>query len=193
MGARFLATRIAGDSATVREEFERMQADDAFSNGHEYSGGWNMATGIKFLDVSFADEDEAYEWLADRAQKWEEAIAVRLSQTVTTKRTRDIRERLRAVEQDLSDLPQAIARRIQRQKSKLRTCPDCESRIAVHMARTDQCPVCNSEAFAWTATDAKTKERLQQKTARLRKQLREIGEGQANKDGEWYVGAWAAS
>jgi len=62
--------------AEVRERFRQIQDADCFENGHSYSGTIGMASGLKFVDMSFDSIDEAEEWVDDHAEKWEEALCV---------------------------------------------------------------------------------------------------------------------
>lgn len=88
MGAVFRDMVLPGEMAwaDVKAEFEEAQDRDRYENGHSYSGGFGMARGLKYRAVgNFASVDDARSWLEDNAQKWEEALAVR---------TTDTRERL---------------------------------------------------------------------------------------------------
>lgn len=78
MGAQFQFETIAKpDRAEAEADFERLQDQDRYENGHSYSGGFGMATGIEFQDGQrFVSEDDAYEWLCDHTEKWGPAIAV---------------------------------------------------------------------------------------------------------------------
>lgn len=78
MGASFQTMTLSGDvsRADLKAEFERAQDQDRYENGHSYSGGFGMATGLKFASKDFDSEDAAYEWLDTNAQKWGDAIAV---------------------------------------------------------------------------------------------------------------------
>lgn len=79
MGASFIAGTFKGDRAVVIAEFKRAQEEDRFRNGHEYSGGFGMASGIQFrAGKSFPDDRAADDWLADNAQKWGAALAVQI-------------------------------------------------------------------------------------------------------------------
>jgi hypothetical protein len=61
----------------IEKIFERVQDQDRYENGHSYSGGFGMATGLTFvMSRVFHDEAAARDWLQDNAQKWENALAV---------------------------------------------------------------------------------------------------------------------
>lgn len=78
MGANFQEKIV--DGAKTRNEvkslFERVQEDDRYDNGHSYSGGFGMATGLRFDGQTFESEDAAREYLTETCQKWEEARCV---------------------------------------------------------------------------------------------------------------------
>jgi hypothetical protein len=81
MGACFVTMTANGDRDTVKMQFEREQDNDRYENGHSYSGGLGMASGLTFVPKTFATEKEAYEWLCANAQKWEDALAVKITGT----------------------------------------------------------------------------------------------------------------
>ena len=87
MGAAFQSRVFPGDlkKEAVRSEFEDLQERDRYDNGHSYSGGFGMARGLQFRSETFPTVDDAEEWLAENAQKWEAALAVR---------AREVREKL---------------------------------------------------------------------------------------------------
>lgn len=80
MGATFNAMTMPSDKtqAQVTADFEKIQEQDRYENGHSYSGGFGMANGIKFPTApKFERDSDATEWLSEHCQKWEEAKAVR--------------------------------------------------------------------------------------------------------------------
>ena len=64
------------DKAKVKSQFEAHQEMDRYENGHSYSGGLGMATGLKFDNKVFTNEFEASEYLQEKCEKWDDAIAV---------------------------------------------------------------------------------------------------------------------
>lgn len=82
MGANFQTMKTAShDKAAAKAEFEKAQDQDRYENGHSYSGGFGMATGLDFVSApTFTDEDAAYEWLDENCVKWENAKAVTLNE-----------------------------------------------------------------------------------------------------------------
>lgn len=78
MGANFVSFNLKGGKLTVAKEFELRREQDLYDNGHSYSGGIGMASGLEFEDRLFASDDDADEALVENCQKWEEAKAVRV-------------------------------------------------------------------------------------------------------------------
>ena len=77
MGAEYVSMRVKGENrADARKSFERAQDNDRHENGHSYSGGIGMATGLQFVDKHFPSYDEADEYLSSTCEKWEDALAV---------------------------------------------------------------------------------------------------------------------
>lgn len=80
MGANFVSFTLKGTQAEVRKQFDDAVQQSLFSDGHEYSGEIGMANGLKFCRLDRVHTPtEANEWLQENAQKWEEALAVRLT------------------------------------------------------------------------------------------------------------------
>jgi hypothetical protein len=80
MGANFQTMRLDGKltTAEARRKFEAAQDQDRYENGHSYSGGFGMATGliVDRADHTFARYDDAHDYLVEACQKWEEARMV---------------------------------------------------------------------------------------------------------------------
>jgi hypothetical protein len=80
MGANFCTMLLPGtlSQTQVRAKFKEAQEQDRHENGHSYSGGFGMASGLRIYDRVFSTLDEAANHLEDTCQKWEEARAVRV-------------------------------------------------------------------------------------------------------------------
>lgn len=81
MGANYVQREFSGNlpKSEVIALFKRAQEQDRYDNGHSYSGGLGMTTGLSFppnLPV-FASVDLATNWLQDTANKWQDALCVR--------------------------------------------------------------------------------------------------------------------
>lgn len=81
MGANYQSMNVAStDKKIVEDAFDDAQSTDRYENGHSYSGGFGMATGLAFMvNEKFTSDDAADEWLEENAQKWGEALAVLVS------------------------------------------------------------------------------------------------------------------
>lgn len=79
MGAQFntlsLPATLSRDE--VQRKFAEAQDQDRYENGHSYSGGLGMATGLTFKDRTFANVDEAEDYIHRTCSKWDDAIAVK--------------------------------------------------------------------------------------------------------------------
>lgn len=82
MGAVFNDTTFPPEmtEAAVREAFSAIQDQDRWENGHLYSGGFGMAEGLTVVSdhPQFTRAEDARKWLVANAEKWREALAVRL-------------------------------------------------------------------------------------------------------------------
>lgn len=79
MGATFQSMTVDGSVQRndVKVLFENAQESDRYENGHSYSGGFGMATGLVFENRTFDSAEEAEEYLAmTSCQKWEDAKCV---------------------------------------------------------------------------------------------------------------------
>ncbi|SHG88081.1 hypothetical protein [Bradyrhizobium erythrophlei] len=80
MGANFETMTLDGklDREAVKQKFAEAQDQDRYENGHSYSGGFGMASGLMFVaGDEFADAKSANDYLDANCRKWEEARAVR--------------------------------------------------------------------------------------------------------------------
>ena len=78
MGADFATLYVSSqDKKKIKSQFEAEQDSDRHENGHSYSGGLGMAPGLTIDDSKTYDSEEnAYDYLIDKCQKWENAIGV---------------------------------------------------------------------------------------------------------------------
>lgn len=79
MGANFNTLSVPGDysDAQIREAFREAQDQDRYENGHCYSGGFGMATGLRVENRMFESYADAVGYLEEACQKWGDAIAVK--------------------------------------------------------------------------------------------------------------------
>jgi hypothetical protein len=77
MGAEFCTMVIDGqDKTKTKKEFSDEQRRDLHENGHSYSGGFGMARGLEFKNLSFPNYDDAVSYLESHCEKWESALVV---------------------------------------------------------------------------------------------------------------------
>lgn len=61
----------------AKSAFEDAQDYDRYENGHSYSGGIGMATGVtEVTGHVFESENAAYDYVVENANKWGDALAV---------------------------------------------------------------------------------------------------------------------
>jgi hypothetical protein len=79
MGASYNQVTLKGDRASVKKQFEKLQENDRHENGHSYSGGFGMATGLEFAGYIATNESEAAIWLDAHCEKRETAKAIQVN------------------------------------------------------------------------------------------------------------------
>lgn len=82
MGANYQSMNVTTtDKKAVESTFLDAQETDRYENGHSYSGGFGMATGLTFkAPEKFTSDDAADDWLQENAEKWGDALAVWVSE-----------------------------------------------------------------------------------------------------------------
>lgn len=80
MGASGIAFTFDGKDtkADIERKFKKMSDEAAYAHGHEYSGSWNMFSGVSFptTDV-FDSRSMAENWIYDNSEKRGDALCVR--------------------------------------------------------------------------------------------------------------------
>lgn len=82
MGASFQTMILPASLSDeeIKSKFRDVQDQDRYENGHSYSGGFGMAKGLRLEPRTFDNPDDAWKYLEDHCQKWDEAKAVRARQ-----------------------------------------------------------------------------------------------------------------
>jgi len=173
MGASFLWQKFPDcPKEALKEKFRRMQENAAYEDGHEYSGNWNMCTGLSIDETRvFASIKEAVAHLNDVCEKHGVARAVRAQtapSVIVDQKLKEAEEQWRHVQVEVVDFDRQLLVRVREGKSRTRGCDNCGSSIAVSHLRSVYCPVCNI-AFLKTPTDDKRLQALQAKVERLKK------------------------
>jgi hypothetical protein len=81
MGANFETMVLPGDLTPdqVLIRFDSAQDQDRYENGHSYSGGFGMASGLTFTGLKFESREAAEDHLDEACKKWEAALAVQFT------------------------------------------------------------------------------------------------------------------
>lgn len=80
MGANFDYGHLPSDSQTAAaKEFRELQEDRRYEYGHRgYTGTFAEARGVSFSKKVFKTQEEAYDYVSENAEKWSDAIAVKI-------------------------------------------------------------------------------------------------------------------
>lgn len=81
MGASFEYEKYGKQTKDeVKKQFNSDVEDHQYMNGHSYSGGIGMLGGIgTWLEKTFNTETEAANYICDKHQKWDAAMAAQLT------------------------------------------------------------------------------------------------------------------
>jgi len=82
MGANFgfIKMKELGDCgfSKLDQTFKEMQKEATYLHEHEYSGDWNMCSGLHWTSYpdTIKTESELEDWAMDNCEKWDNAIAM---------------------------------------------------------------------------------------------------------------------
>lgn len=156
--------------AELKEWFNGRCQDERSEHGWDpYSGslGTKLGEGLDILSKVFANDDDAYEYLGEQADKRGPALAAKVrvpSKATALKIERMDAEikRIQTVTEAGAYRPKAIQavykaalERARWAKSKTKGCAACGSAIARTHICSVTCPVCGDGNFLITATDSK--------------------------------------
>jgi hypothetical protein len=197
----------------LERRFHGIVEAQQYEDGHDaYAGTFGSCSGLQVTSQVFADEGAASSWILDNAEKWGKVLAVKVGDFNAgyfgTKTGQALLVKHAALAKELEEFDSALVKRVKEGKSKFRSCPKCESKVAVkyigNMAglspsqrdaycRPTACPVCGSE-FIRTPTDQKRYDALKKRyeatssEVRTKKQTDKTG-----KSAYWLLGAIVAS
>lgn len=80
MGSTTIGTTLDGKKTKdeILKDFKRLSEESRRESGEEYSGGWNMLSGVKFpTDQVFESRDAAENYVYDKGEKYGPAYCVR--------------------------------------------------------------------------------------------------------------------
>ncbi len=213
MGA-IIDTRVYEDAP--RDDLKRRFRDacsGARPRDHEgYSGTIaEMCDIAKFFDKEFPSENDAYSFISDNHQKWDDAFAVSFFRPAKeTERDRKRKAKAKAaydaVEKQVSDAARKIIEAFFEAKSRFVTCKSCSSKLkrsllpgriryqngyAYSNGVTVACPLCKTELLSVTALN-----RIKAGTDKLAKakaKFEEANKSKPSKKKAWLIGGWCSS
>jgi hypothetical protein len=180
----------------VLTKIEEQRKDDRGRNGHQdgYSGDWQTIPGVDFHgNKEFFNINEASDYCLAHAEKWGNAIAVKVRLANTqklkeSKKFKSLQEKLNKISVELRD-----AERIEvKFKGKFVTCLKCKSKLATEfMKNAYSCRLCGQDLRP--AKHLAKLEKIKGKLAALKAQSDEMVKAEAVKgEAKWYVAGWAA-
>lgn len=201
MGACFDSrTFKASDEKTLKESFEKVQENACNENGSDsYAGHIGIVRGLEVTTKVFKDENSAYDYIHNNAQKWGCAIAVKVGDfskvfPVTAAEKKELIKE-QELQSKYSNWDKDLIMRVKQAKSTQRGCKKCGSKISVKYVNSINCPVCGDNHFVTTDTDNKAfqtlKSKLKEQTSKVKEMSKKYDE--KNKSNYWYVGALCAS
>ena len=201
MGACFDTVSFkASNDKKLKEDFARYQEIQCDENGSDaYAGHIGIANGLVIENKTFKTSNEAHEYLANRAKKWEAAIAVKVGDfskifPVTATEKKEV-TKLEELKERVNNFQKELILRVKQSKSTQRGCKKCGSKIAVKYVKEIFCPVCGDYHFIETETDTKNFNTLKSKLKEQQTKVTDLSKkyDEKTKETYWYVGAWCAS
>lgn len=202
MGATTIYITTDVPQNQLKDWFRDLQQDAAYKYGSNgYNGSWNQLAGIQ-VDArrTFYDERDAEEYISAHTDKRGPALAVpfvlrdgpAFEETAEGRKLSIKVEKLRR--ETSYEFEREVIKRVRQQKSKLKTCRACDSRINTQHIHTRHCPVCRDPGFLFTATDEKRHQRNQARLKEAQAAL-DAARRRYNQSGNgkriWYVGGTA--
>lgn len=184
-----------------------IQRSDAYESGNLYSGCWNMADGLCFIETKIFESAQAAEnEIREKHSKYEPLWALPAmqepqldySELIKDPKYGKLLEQRKQLVKFLNQQNTSIVERAKAGKSLFKGCTECESKISVKHVRSVSCPVCGSNLLR-TASDDKTKAAWELKLVALDEALKareKVLAQKANLGGPvkvWVVGGWCSS
>lgn len=162
MGAAFQTTTLtAKDQQALRRAFDDLVAKEAHENGHGgYTGSFAEAPGLDIHDRVFTNKEAAVEYIDTHAEKWGNAIAVRLEladleaakkaieKNAAVKRATKAYEKANALllaKSEAFAAARSVSHCSAKSNAKLITCGSCGSKVSKEHVNNHVCPVCRTE------------------------------------------------
>ena len=128
------------NKSKVQEHFDEIAT-------RESDWGSGLLSSIEWLDKTFKNQDEAYEWInkndssyRQMAVKFVDNNSLKYSASYTKKE-----KQIKQYEDKLNTLNSKIHYSAKNVKSKFVTCKTCESKISTKYIRNNYCPVCGKD------------------------------------------------
>ena len=195
----------------LQKKVQNETDQQVYEGGHgPYSGTWGEKNGLQILDKVFTSYDDAYDYVSEHNEKWGPLTAVKIAvakvyPNKNEAKMKKVKEKIYEMEVLLGKhwhkrdeaYETKVVQRIQSGKSKFKTCPSCDSKIATKHIRSPSCPVCQEKNVFYTTTDALTLGRYAEKLIKLQDELTRLEkEGTVTPDytgdWQWYVGGWCS-
>ena len=201
MGANFDSVTFKPCSKEeLKQQFEVVQNEMCAEHGHDtYAGHIGIAAGLTISSKTFKNQNDAYDWVSENAEKWENAVAVQVGDFSNvfpkTESEKKLAQTFNQLDQSLKNWDKDIVTRVKSGKSQQRTCQTCASKVSVAYIKTNYCPVCGNTHFLQTDTDEKKLATLKAKFKDVQTKVNEAKKkyNEKNKNNFWFVGAWCAS
>lgn len=217
MGSHSVSHRVPKDVKTeseLRKYWDRYMEQDRYENGTDpYSGTFSTTRGLIVKTQVFESEAKADEYILERTQKWEAAMAVRVKVVEVDYRLIEADEKLKALKEEQHQAERAEMLALGEVRSGMckgaatRACRNCGSKIAMRWTEADSkayafrdgtCPVCKKgslflkgeQVILTRARNVTLK--AQEKTADRKKALHDKLAAKQAASEFWYVAGWAA-
>lgn len=144
-----LASKVNG----VIDECRDMHGHD----NEQWSGLSDQSLNVS--DRIFDDDEGASNWLCDNAQSRGPIVVVKVLDTLVvntesfSKKIKTLRDSIETLNGRVFEIQDNALKRSKSNKGKLKTCPDCTSKVALSYCGTRNCPVCFSSDFLITKAD----------------------------------------
>ena len=213
MGASLLIRTFEyTDKKTLEAKIEQQANEDAYEDGHLYSGSWGVKRGpptYARLAEPFASVSEAEEFIQDENDKWSPVHAVPAFQEPELPYNHQS-EPIQALQAKLNDLLRksqlfnmlVVRADAANLKSEFKGCEHCSSRINLkrYLASSGHsinCPVCGG-TFLWKPAHAVAKKRLDADVQKAKDALedqkkKELKKLKLERKLVWVVGGWCSS
>jgi hypothetical protein len=198
--------------AELQKRFRNIVEEQQHEDGHDaYAGTFGSGSGLAITNKTFASDNEAHNWIADNAEKWGNILAVKVGDFNAgyfgTKAGKALLEKLEALVDESDVFDTNLVKRAKAGKSKFRSCPKCESKIAVKYLggyggfssserhayfKVTACPVCGSE-FLRTPTDQKRYDSLQARLTKVKQEVAKRKKEETTGGAHWLLGGIVAT